>query len=158
MDLQAELNQVVVFKIDDEFYAIDILKVQEIVNYMTPSPIPNTPEYFKGVINLRGIIIPVIDLRARFNFEKPMNPDSSVVVVVSIDEKRYGLIVDSVSDVITIPKDDIQKSVDMHTGIDYRYILGLAKSADDNMIILVNIDKIFRKEEIETIDSHVVNK
>ncbi len=152
MDLHADSNQVLVFKIDDEFYAIDILKVQEIVNYMEPSTIPNTPEYFKGIINLRGIIIPIIDLRTRFNFAKLSKEEHSVIVVVMIDSKRHGLIVDSVSDVITISKSNIQENIDIHTDIDCKYILGLAKH-NDNMIILINMDKIFKKEEIDNIAS-----
>lgn len=150
----ASINQVVVFKIDTEFYGIEILKVQEILNYMAPSPIPNVPEYLKGIINLRGTIIPVVDLRTRFHFPNNLESiESSVIVVVNIDDRRYGLIVDSVSDVITIDKENIQDDVDIHTGIDNRFVTGLAK-LNEQMIILIDIGKIFKKEELESMVAH----
>lgn len=150
----AQTYQIVVFKIEEELYGIDILKVQEILSYIIPSPIPNAPEYFKGVINLRGIIIPVVDLRLRFHFDNVIDEKSSVIVVVSIDDKKYGLVVDSVSDVITINNDNIQENIDVHSGIDSRYITGIAKTGEQ-MIILVDINKMFKKEEIDTINSHL---
>lgn len=150
----AQTYQIVVFKIDDELYGIDILKVQEILSYLAPSPIPNAPEYFKGVINLRGTIIPVVDLRIRFNFDKITDEKTSVIVVVSIDDKKYGLVVDSVSDVLSITQDNIQENIDIHSGIDSRYITGIAKTSEQ-MIILVDINKMFRKEEIDTMNAHL---
>lgn len=152
MSTISALNQLVVFRLDNELYGIDILKVQEIVSYMKPSPAPNSPEYMKGVINLRGIIIPVIDLRVRFDFPKHDAIESSVIVVVSISDKKYGLIVDAVSDVVTIEQDNIQENMAIHTGIDVKFLNGIAKNGDQ-MIILVNIEKLFRKDEIETVSA-----
>ena len=149
-------NQILVFKINNELYGIDILKVQEILNFIQPTPIPNCPDYLKGIINLRGTIILVIDLRARFHFEEPMNPDSCVIVVVAIGNKKYGLVVDSVSDVLTINEEDIQEDIDINSGIDNRYITGLVK-ANEQMIILVNIDKVFLKNELDDLNSAVNN-
>ena len=149
-------NQILVFKINNELYGIDILKVQEILNFIQPTPIPNCPDYLKGIINLRGTIILVIDLRARFHFEEPMNPDNCVIVVVAIGNKKYGLVVDSVSDVLTINEDDIQEDIDINSGIDNRYITGLVK-ANEQMIILVNIDKVFMKNELDDLNTAVNN-
>lgn len=149
-------NQILVFKINNELYGIDILKVQEILNFIQPTPIPNCPDYLKGIINLRGTIILVIDLRARFHFEEPMNPDNCVIVVVAIGNKKYGLVVDSVSDVLTINEDDIQEDIDINSGIDNRYITGLVK-ANEQMIILVNIDKVFLKNELDDLNNTVNN-
>ena len=149
-------NQILVFKINNELYGIDILKVQEILNFIQPTPIPNCPDYLKGIINLRGTIILVIDLRARFHFEEPMNPDKCVIVVVAIGNKKYGLVVDSVSDVLTINEDDIQEDIDINSGIDNRYITGLVK-ANEQMIILVNIDKVFLKNELDDLNNTVNN-
>ena len=137
-------NQILVFNINNELYGIDILKVQEILNFIQPTPIPNCPDYLKGIINLRGTIILVIDLRARFHFDSPMDPNNCVIVVVAIGNKKYGLVVDSVSDVLTINEENIQEDIDIHSGIDNRYIMGLVK-ANEQMIILVNIDKVFLK-------------
>ena len=149
-------NQILVFNINNELYGIDILKVQEILNFIQPTPIPNCPDYLKGIINLRGTIILVIDLRARFHFDSPMDPNNCVIVVVAIGNKKYGLVVDSVSDVLTINEENIQEDIDIHSGIDNRYIMGLVK-ANEQMIILVNIDKVFLKNELEDLNSAVNN-
>ena len=149
-------NQILVFNINNELYGIDILKVQEILNFIQPTPIPNCPDYLKGIINLRGTIILVIDLRARFHFDAPMDPDNCVIVVVAIGNKKYGLVVDSVSDVLTINEENIQEDIDIHSGIDNRYIMGLVK-ANEQMIILVNIDKVFLKNELDDLNSTVNN-
>ena len=149
-------NQILVFNINNELYGIDILKVQEILNFIQPTPIPNCPDYLKGIINLRGTIILVIDLRARFHFDSPMDPNNCVIVVVAIGNKKYGLVVDSVSDVLTINEENIQEDIDIHSGIDKRYIMGLVK-ANEQMIILVNIDKVFLKNELDDLNSAVNN-
>ena len=149
-------NQILVFNINNELYGIDILKVQEILNFIQPTPIPNCPDYLKGIINLRGTIILVIDLRARFHFDAPMDPDNCVIVVVAIGNKKYGLVVDSVSDVLTINEENIQEDIDIHSGIDNRYIMGLVK-ANEQMIILVNIDKVFLKNELDDMNNVVNN-
>lgn len=149
-------NQILVFNINNELYGIDILKVQEILNFIQPTPIPNCPDYLKGIINLRGTIILVIDLRARFHFDSPMDPNNCVIVVVAIGNKKYGLVVDSVSDVLTINEENIQEDIDIHSGIDNRYIMGLVK-ANEQMIILVNIDKVFLKNELDNLNSAVNN-
>lgn len=151
------LNQLVVFHLDDEYYGINVLMVQEIVTYVKPYAIPNAPEYFRGVINLRGVIVPVIDLRIRFNFSKKDNIEESIVVVVSIADKKYGLLVDSVSNVIDIDPKEVQEKLDIHTGIDGRYIIGVAKN-DGQMIILINLDKLFKdKDEIDKITALAKN-
>ncbi|TXJ46309.1 chemotaxis protein CheW [Brachyspira pilosicoli] len=149
-------NQILVFKINNELYGMDILKVQEILSFMPPTPIPNSPEYFKGIINLRGTIILVIDLRSRFHFDKPMDPENCVIVVVAIGNKKYGLVVDSVSDVLTINNENIQSEIDIHSGIDSRYINGLVK-ANEQMIILVDIDKVFLENELDNLTNKVNN-
>ncbi len=149
-------NQILVFKINNELYGIDILKVQEILNFIQPTPIPNCPDYLKGIINLRGTIILVIDLRARFHFEEPMDPNNCVIVVVAIGNKKYGLVVDSVSDVLTINEENIQEDIDIHSGIDNRYIMGLVK-ANEQMIILVNIDKVFLQNELDDMNNTINN-
>lgn len=152
----ATSNQILVFKINNELYGMDILKVQEILSFMAPTPIPNSPEYFKGIINLRGTIILVIDLRSRFHFDKPMDPENCVIVVVAIENKKYGLVVDSVSDVLTINNENIQSEIDIHSGIDSRYINGLVK-ANEQMIILVDIDKVFLENELDSLTNKVNN-
>ncbi len=157
MSSVSDLSQLVVFSLDDESYGIDILKVQEIVSYIKPYPIPNSPEYFRGVVNLRGTIIPIIDLRIRFNFDNKDEVETSIIVVVSIDDKKYGLLVDAVSDVVTIDHGNVQEKLDVHTGINGQYILGVAKN-NDQMIILIDIETLFKdREEIDKITSIAEN-
>ena len=157
MSSVSDLSQLVVFSLDDESYGIDILKVQEIVSYIKPYPIPNSPEYFRGVVNLRGTIIPIIDLRIRFNFDNKDEVETSIIVVVSIDNKKYGLLVDAVSDVVIIDHGNVQDKLDVHTGINGQYILGVAKN-NDQMIILIDIETLFKdREEIDKITSIAEN-
>lgn len=156
MNLNDNTYQVLVFNIADELYALDILKVQEIVSYMKPYPIPNSPDYFEGVINLRSTIIPVIDLRIRLGFKENKHAAECVIVVVSIENNKYGVIVDSVSDVITVTKDLIQNQIDTHKEIESKYLEGIARNNND-MIILINIDKVFEKEELESMTSKTDN-
>ncbi len=149
MSTSSDLNQLVVFHIDEEYYGIDILMVQEIVRYVKPYSIPNTPDYFRGVINLRGVIIPIIDLRTRFNFLKKEEIGESMVVVVSIGDRKYGLLVDSVSDVVNVDMNNVQEKLDIHTGIDGQYVIGITENSGQ-MIILIDLEKLFKdKEEID---------
>lgn len=157
MDSVTNLIQLVVFRLDDEFYGVDILKVQEIVSYIKPYSIPNSPRYFKGVVNLRGAIIPIIDLRIKLGFSINDDVETSTIVVVLIDDKKYGLLVDSVSDVVSIEYKNIQEKLDVHTGINGQYLLGVAKN-NDQMIILIDMDNLFKnREEIDKMTSMANN-
>lgn len=147
-------NQYMIFELADERYGVEILKVQTIISYDEPSHVPNTPEFMKGVINLRGDVIPIIDMRLRFGLEPVEYDETTVVIVVEIDEKKYGLIVDAVSDVKTIAKEDVQTNVDLQTNIDSSYIQGIGK-LEEQMIILVDIVRVFSKDEIEEITKQV---
>ncbi len=148
----ADMNQIIIFCLDNEFYGVDVLQVQEIVSYMAPCPIPNAPSYFKGVINLRDSIIPIIDLRVKLDFALVNeNIENSTIVVVSIKNKKYGLLVDSVSDVVTIEEKDIQETLDVHTEVNGEYVLGVAKNGEQ-MIVLVDIDNLLKNtDEIDKI-------
>lgn len=144
-------NQYLVFGLDKELYGIDILLVETILSYTTPSSIPNAPKYLKGVINLRNMIIPIIDMRLRFGLEEKEYNDYTVVVVVNINKKQYGLVVDTVQDVIAFGEDSIQRDVNLGSGIDQKYITGIGKEGD-RMIVLVDVEKMFKKEELEAMN------
>lgn len=157
MSTSSDLNQLLVFHIDEEYYGVDVLMVQEIVRYIKPYVIPNTPEHFRGVTNLRGVIIPIIDLRARFNFLRKEDISESMVVVVSIADKKYGLLVDSVSDVVNVDMANVQEKLDIHTGIDGQYVIGISENAGQ-MIILIDLEKLFKdKEEIDKLTAVAKN-
>lgn len=138
-------EQYLTFLLDSEEYAVEILKVQEIKSWSTVTPVPCAPEYLLGVINLRGAIVPIIDLRSRFCLEGIERTPSTAVIIVRAtdsDQQRIaGLVVDQVAEVYHLQAEKIQDSVDIAGSIDADYICGLAQ-ADDKLIILINLDRI----------------
>src|SRR5512138_1464580 len=123
-------SQYLTFRLGQEEYGVEILKVQEIKGYSTVTPIPNMPAYLKGVMNLRGTIVPVVDLRAKFAMAETDYNQFTVIIVVTVGTKVMGLIVDAVSDVLNIPKADVQATPDFGGQVDARYINGMAKTGD----------------------------
>jgi purine-binding chemotaxis protein CheW len=131
---------------------VEILKVQEIKGYSAITPIPNTPAYLKGVMNLRGTIIPVVDLRAKFGMAEAEYNQFTVIIVVTVGAKIMGLVVDAVSDVLNIPRTDIQETPDFGAQVDARFINGMAK-AGEKLVVLLDIDKVLSGEELMAIGS-----
>ena len=139
------------FSLDQEEYGIGILKVKEIIGMMRITPVPQTPEYIKGVINLRGKVIPVLDLRVRFGMASSSYTERTCIIVVEIDAVKsrlhIGLVVDSVSEVINIKGSDIEDTPAFGTTLDTDYILGMAK-AGSNVRILLDIDRVLSADEM----------
>jgi len=142
----AELNQFLTFKLGDEEYGIDILKVQEIRGYSAITPIPNAPPHVKGIINLRGTVVPVVDLRAKFGMDAIEYTKFTVIVVVRVGEKTAGVIVDAVSDVLNIGARDLRPAPDLGSRCDTKFIRGLA-SLGDKLAVLLDIDRLLTDEE-----------
>ncbi len=140
-------NQFLTFALGDEEYGVEILKVQEIRGYSAVTPIPNTPPYIKGVMNLRGTIIPVVDLRAKLAMREAEYNQFTVIIVVNVGTKVMGLVVDGVSDVLNIPRTDIQATPDFGSEVDARFISGMAK-AGEKLVALLDIDKVLVGDEI----------
>ena len=134
-------SQYLTFTLGNEEYGVEILKIQEIKGYSSITPIPNTPPHVKGVMNLRGTIIPVVDLRSKLSMAQADYNQFTVIVVVKVGSKTRGLVVDAVSDVLNIPKGDIQEAPDFGSEVDAAYISGMAK-AGDKLIVLLDIDKV----------------
>ncbi len=134
-------SQYLTFTLGQEEYGVEILKVQEIKGYSAVTPIPNTPPYVRGVMNLRGTIIPVVDLRSKLAMAEAEYNQFTVIVVVKVGSKTMGLVVDAVSDVLNIPKADIQEAPDFGAQVDAGFISGMAK-AGDKLIVLLDIDKV----------------
>ncbi|MCX7795644.1 MAG: chemotaxis protein CheW [bacterium] len=141
----AEERQLVVFSLLSEDYGIDIYKVQEIIQYRDITFVPKAPPFVKGVINLRGKIIPVIDLKERFNLQEKEITSDTRIIVVEISSQTVGLIVDSVTEVLRIPKDNIEPPPPVTT-IGADFIEGVGK-LDERLIIILDIDKILTREE-----------
>lgn len=143
------------FSLENEEYGISILKVKEIIGMIQITPIPQTPEYVKGVINLRGKVIPVIDIRLRFGMNSIDYTDRTCIVVVEIDSNsgslHIGIVVDSVSEVINIKSTDIEDTPSFGMTLSTEYILGMAKMAG-NVRILLDIDRVLNTYELVVLD------
>lgn len=142
-DLAAHANQFLTFSLADEEYGVDILKVQEIKGYVETTRIPNSPPEVKGVLNLRGTIVPIVDLRKKFNLPDAEFDQFTVIVVVVVQERVMGMIVDSVSEVMNIQAEDIQPPPQI--GHAAGALRGLGK-VQDKLIILLDIDAVLLGE------------
>jgi purine-binding chemotaxis protein CheW len=148
----AEGSQFVTFTLADEEYGIDIMRVQEIIGYRCFTKIPNVSNYIKGVLNLRGTVVPVVDLRLKFNMKEKEFDQFTVIMIVEVAGRVMGIIVDSVSDVVSLDEEDIQATPRFSSTIDTDFIDGMGKK-EDKFIILLDIDKILTDEEIAEIDT-----
>lgn len=140
------------FTLGNEEYAIDILKVQEIRGYEPPTVIANAPPFIKGVINLRGIIVPIVDLRIKFALGKVEYTPFTVVIILNVAGRVVGVVVDNVSDVILLMPADIRPAPEFSGSFDTRYILGLA-SQGSRMMIVTDIERLMSSAEMELVDS-----
>ena len=143
----ADGNQYLTFKLQEEEYGIEILRVQEIKGFSRITPIPNTPRFIKGVLNLRGTVVPVVDLRTKFSMPETAYDKFTVIIVVTVGPKVVGLVVDAVSDVLNIVPGEIQATPDLGAGVDTTFMTGMAK-AGEKLITLLNIEKLINNEEL----------
>jgi purine-binding chemotaxis protein CheW len=146
-------NQFLTFKLQEEEYGIEILRVQEIKGFSRITPIPNTPSYIKGVMNLRGTVVPVVDLRIKFCMPQAEYNQFTVIIVVTVGKKVIGLVVDAVSDVLNIVKNEIEAAPEF-AGADTSFLTGMAK-AGERFITLLNIDRLIGTEEVTSASSAV---
>ncbi len=140
------------FKLGAEEYGIDILKVQEIRGYETVTRIANAPEFIKGVINLRGIIIPVVDMRIKFRLGKASYDQFTVVIILNIGGRVVGMVVDGVSDVTTLTREQIRPAPEMGSAFSTEYMIGLG-TVDERMLILVDIDRLMSSPDMGLSDT-----
>lgn len=136
-------HEFLAFTLGNEEYGIDILKVQEIRGYETVTRIANAPEFLKGVINLRGIIVPIVDMRIKFNLGAPTYDQLTVVIILNLGGRVVGMVVDSVSDVMTLLPDQVRPAPEMDTTFNNDFLIGLG-TLEERMLILVDIEKIGR--------------
>ena len=139
------------FTLGQEEYGIDIQKVQELRGYDTVTRIANAPEHLKGVVNLRGIIVPIIDMRIKFKLGKPTYDQFTVVIILNIGGRIVGMVVDSVSDVTTLTPEQVKPAPEMGTAFSTDYMIGLG-TIDERMLILVDIDKLMSSSEMGLIE------
>lgn len=134
------VTQFLAFELNGQEFAIEVLQVQEIRNYSRVTPIPNTPPSVKGVMNLRGAVIPIVDLRRKFNLPETEPNQFTVIIVVNVSDKVMGLVVDTVSDVLDITNDAIEPAPDLGA-VDTSFLTGLAKSGE-RLVALLNVEQL----------------
>ena len=144
-------NEYLAFTLGREEYGIDILRVQEIRGYEPVTRIANAPAFIKGVVNLRGTIIPVVDLRIRFNLGTPTYDQFTVVIILNIAGRVVGMVVDSVSDVMTLSPEQVKPAPEIGTVFDTDYLIGLG-TLGERMLILVDIDRLMSSSEMGLIE------
>lgn len=144
----AEDIKVIVFKLGTEEYGIEVDKVQTIERMMPITRVPKTYAFIKGVINLRGVVIPVIDLRGRFGLAEAEYSDQTRVIIVAVNEMEVGFIVDSANDVIDLNRDSIDTPPEVVGGIKAKYLDGVAKIGEDRLLIMLNLSEVLNKSEI----------
>ena len=138
------------FTLGDEEYGIDILMVQEIRGYETVTKIANIPDFIKGVINLRGVIVPVVDMRIKFQLGNVAYNQFTVVIVLNVCGRVIGMVVDGVSDVVALTPEQIRATPEFGSSLDTQYLIGMG-TVDKRMIILIDIERLMSSKEMELI-------
>jgi len=146
-------QQFLSFQLGAEEYGIDILRVQEIRAYEKATRIPNTPQFIKGVINLRGVIVPVVDLRMKFGLESAEYNEVTVVVVLNVTDRTIGIVVDKVSDVLTLADADIRPAPEFTARVDNAFVRGLA-TIDERMLIIADIERLMTGADMALVAVH----
>lgn len=142
-------SQYVTFKIDERSYGIEITKVREIKGWSEPTELPNGPHAMRGVLNLRGVIVPIFDLRARFGQGETQASEEHVIIIVSLGDRLIGVLVDAVSDILTIESGDILPVPELDSGVDQRFLSGLV-SQDDQLVALLLLEELFDIQDTST--------
>ena len=145
------VDEYLTFTLGREEYGVDILKVQEIRGYDAVTRLPDAPEWIKGVINLRGAIIPVVDLRIKFRLGEPVYDGFTVMIILNVSGRVIGAVVDSVSDVTQLRPDQIRPAPELGLQVDARYIAGMG-SIDQRMLILLDIERMVKSREMALVD------
>ncbi|MBX9895836.1 MAG: chemotaxis protein CheW [Nitrosomonas sp.] len=146
-------NEFLTFRLGHEEYGIEILKVQEIRGYDAITQIANSPEFIKGVVNLRGIIVPIIDMRIKFDLGQAQYDQFTVVIILNVAGRVMGMVVDGVSDVLTLEDEQIRPTPGLGSIIDTEYIMGLG-TVDERMLILIDIEKMMSSSDMGLIGSN----
>lgn len=144
--------KVIVFRLKDEEYGVEVNQVKSIEKLEHITRVPRTPKFVKGVINLRGVVTPIIDLRKRFDLEESEYTESTRIIIVAVGELEVGLIVDAANDVIDIPVNAVEPPPEVVGGVEAAYLRGVAK-LDKRLLILLNLDKVLSTEEIKQLDA-----
>lgn len=152
-DKVAGTQQFLTFAVMGEEYGVDIMGVREIKGWTETTRLPNSPEFMRGVMNLRGLIVPIFDLRARFSRGLTQADAKHVVIILAVAERNIGILVDAVSDILTVSDSDIKPAPDTQTKLDANFINGLI-SLDNRMVVLLNVNHLFDTKNMEQVTEH----
>ncbi|MDX1756113.1 MAG: chemotaxis protein CheW [Marinobacter sp.] len=148
---RTDVREYLTFSLGEEHYALDIMAVKEIRGYEAVTRIANAPDFIKGVINLRGDIVPIVDLRLKFNVGEATYDEFTIVIVIQIHDRMVGIVVDGVSDVISLSREERRPPPEFGVAFDSRFLVGLAK-VQDHMVILVNIEALITSQELGLVE------
>ena len=146
-----QANEFLTFTLGEEEYGVEILKVQEIRSYEEPTTIANAPPFLKGVVNLRGVIVPIVDMRIKFGLGKADYNQFTVVIILNVAHRVVGMVVDGVSDVLTLSQEQIRPAPEFGASLDTKYIIGLG-TVDQRMLILMDIEKLMTSSDMALTD------
>lgn len=150
-------KQYLTFDVANELYGVEILKVQEIRGWSAVTQMPNAPDFIRGVMNLRGSVVPIMDIRRRFNMPEIDFTPQTVVIVVNVQNRTIGMIVDKVSDVVDIEQSDVREAPDFGSAIDSSFLEGLSPHGED-MVILLNVDEMMKGSDLIKVDDIIQNQ
>jgi purine-binding chemotaxis protein CheW len=146
-----QANEFLTFTLGEEEYGVEILKVQEIRSYEEPTTIANAPPFLKGVVNLRGVIVPIVDMRIKFGLPNADYNQFTVVIILNVAHRVVGMVVDSVSDVLQLSGEQIREAPQFGASLDTEYITGLG-TVDERMLILIDIEKLMTSSDMALTD------
>ncbi|WP_026476181.1 chemotaxis protein CheW [Alkaliphilus transvaalensis] len=144
-------RQYVIFKLDKEEYGVDIMHVKEISEFKESMKVPNSPTFIDGIVNYRGVVTPIINLRKKFNMELQAVNANTRIIIIYLNDKQVGFLVDDASQVLTIDQKDVDPAPEIITGIDQKFISGIAK-VNERMVILLDLEKVLSDEEKKKIE------
>ncbi|MFW5770848.1 MAG: chemotaxis protein CheW [Spirochaetota bacterium] len=157
-EIELDVEQFVTFLIGDETYGVEVLRVQEIIGMTTITNVPNSLSFMKGVINLRGSVVPVVDMRLKFEMAEKEYDNFTVIIIVEVHGRLIGMIVDSVSDVVSIPVQKIQDTPHFTTKIETDYIKAIGQETDEHLVIILDVDRILTDEELTHLNKDETSK
>jgi len=148
----SEIQQFVIFSVHEQIYGVEILKIKEVVSYQKITPLPNMKAFIKGVINLRGVILPVFDLREKFKLPETTYTSFHAIIVMEVSGRVMGIIVDEISDVVDLFPEEVQAASSLPPGVQAEYMKGIGKK-ESELIVLLDVDRLLSPEELEILDA-----
>jgi len=148
----SEIQQFVIFSVDEQIYGVEILKIKEVVSYQEITPLPNMRAFIKGIINLRGIILPVFDLREKFKLPETTYTSFHAIIVMEVSGRVMGIIVDEISDVVDLFPEEVQAASSLPPGVQAEYMKGIGKK-ESELIVLLDVDRLLSPDELEILDA-----